>query len=76
MLDVGASVAEWLRSLSLNNLPLTAVGCNPDRDFGWNYQASLLNVGDFKKCTEGHQMSSSTSKAGTSSYHLYSVGVT
>jgi hypothetical protein len=29
----GASVAEWLRSLTSNHLPLTAVGSNPDRDF-------------------------------------------
>jgi hypothetical protein len=31
----GSSVAEWLRSLASNNLPLTAVGSNPDRDFGF-----------------------------------------
>jgi hypothetical protein len=30
---IGASVAEWLRSLNSNHLPLTAVGSNPDRDF-------------------------------------------
>jgi hypothetical protein len=29
----GASVAEWLRLLTSNHLPLTAVGSNPDRDF-------------------------------------------
>jgi hypothetical protein len=26
-------VAEWLRSLTSNHLPLTAVGSNPDRNF-------------------------------------------
>jgi hypothetical protein len=31
---IGASVAEWLRSFTSNHLPLTAVGSNPDRDFG------------------------------------------
>jgi hypothetical protein len=28
-----ASSAEWLRLLTSNHLPLTAVGLNPDRDF-------------------------------------------
>jgi hypothetical protein len=28
---LGASVAEWLRLLTSNHLPLTAVGSNPDR---------------------------------------------
>jgi hypothetical protein len=45
----GASVAEWLRSLTLNNLPLTAVGSNPERDFWFfmwgSYPASVRNVG-------------------------------
>jgi hypothetical protein len=27
-------VAKWLRLLTSNDLPLTAVGSNPDRDFG------------------------------------------
>jgi hypothetical protein len=35
-LDInGATVAEWLRSLSSNNLPLIAVVSNPDKDFGY-----------------------------------------
>jgi hypothetical protein len=33
--EFGASVAEWLRSLTSNLLPITAVGSNPDRDFGF-----------------------------------------
>jgi hypothetical protein len=37
----GASVAEWLRSLTLNHLPLTAVGSNPDRDFGFFHVGKL-----------------------------------
>jgi hypothetical protein len=31
---VGASMAEWLRSLTSNHLSLTAMGSNPDREFG------------------------------------------
>jgi hypothetical protein len=46
---IGASVAEWLRLLTSNHLLLTAVGLNPDRDFGFfhvrSYPASLQNVG-------------------------------
>jgi hypothetical protein len=38
---VGASVAEWLRSLTSNHLPLTAVGSNPDRDFGFFHERKL-----------------------------------
>jgi hypothetical protein len=30
-----ASVAEWQRSLTSNHLPLTVVGSNPERDFGF-----------------------------------------
>jgi hypothetical protein len=37
----GASVAEWLRSLTSNHLPLTAVGSNPDRDFGFFHVRKL-----------------------------------
>jgi hypothetical protein len=35
ILELGASVAEWLRSLTSNHLPLTSVGSNLDRDFGF-----------------------------------------
>jgi hypothetical protein len=40
-------VAEWLRSLTSNHLPLNAVGSNSDRDFDTqgSYLASLRNVG-------------------------------
>jgi hypothetical protein len=37
----GASVAEWLRSLTSNHLPLTAVGSNLDRDFGFFHVRKL-----------------------------------
>jgi hypothetical protein len=44
----GASVAKWLRLLTSNHLPLTAVGLNPYRDFGFFHvrklPASLRNV--------------------------------
>jgi hypothetical protein len=40
-LHVGASVAEWLRSLTSNHFPLTAVGSNPDRDFGFFHVRKL-----------------------------------
>ena len=33
----GVSVAEWLRSLTSNCLPLTDVGSNATRDFGFFY---------------------------------------
>jgi hypothetical protein len=36
-----ASVAEWLRSLTSNHLLLTAMGSNPDRDFGLSYVRKL-----------------------------------
>jgi hypothetical protein len=39
--DVGVSVAEWLRSLTSNHLPLTAVSSNPDRDFGFFHVRKL-----------------------------------
>jgi hypothetical protein len=39
--QAGASVAEWLRSLTLNHLPLTAVGWNPYRDFGFFHVRKL-----------------------------------
>jgi hypothetical protein len=32
----------WLRSLILNNLPLTAVGLNPDRGFGFCSSAEAI----------------------------------
>jgi hypothetical protein len=38
---LGASVAEWLRSLASNHLPLTAVGSNPDKDFGFFHVRKL-----------------------------------
>jgi hypothetical protein len=45
-------MAKWLRSFSSNYFPLTAVGSNPNRDFGFfhvrklsSYPASLQNVG-------------------------------
>jgi hypothetical protein len=38
---VGASVAEWLRSLTSNHLPLTAVGSNLDRDLGFFHVRKL-----------------------------------
>jgi hypothetical protein len=41
---MGASVAEWLKSLTSNNLPLTAVGSNPDRDFGFFHVRKLSVV--------------------------------
>jgi hypothetical protein len=34
-------VAEWLKSFTLNHLPLTAVGSNPDRDFGFFHVRKL-----------------------------------
>jgi hypothetical protein len=37
----GATVAEWLRSLTSNHLPLTAVGSNPGRDFGFFHVMKL-----------------------------------
>jgi hypothetical protein len=40
----GVSVAEWLRSLTSNYLPFTAVGLNPDRDIGFFH--SLWNISD------------------------------
>jgi hypothetical protein len=39
----GASVAEWFTSLTSNHLPLTAVGSNPDRDFGFFYVRKLFS---------------------------------
>jgi hypothetical protein len=49
MNNPGASVADWLRSLFSNHLPLTSVGSNPDRNFDsfmWgSYPACLRNVG-------------------------------
>jgi hypothetical protein len=33
--------AEWLRSLTSNHLPLTAVGSKPDRDFGFFHVRKL-----------------------------------
>jgi hypothetical protein len=41
---VGASVAEWLRFLTSNHLPLTAVGLNPDRDFGFFHVRKLSSI--------------------------------
>jgi hypothetical protein len=38
---IGASVAEWLRSLTSNHLPLTPVGSNPERDFGFFHVRKL-----------------------------------
>jgi hypothetical protein len=38
-----ASVAEWLRSLTSNLLPLTAVGSNPGRDFGFFHVRKLFS---------------------------------
>jgi hypothetical protein len=38
---LGLSVDEWLRSLISNHLPLTAVGSNPDRDFGFFHVMKL-----------------------------------
>jgi hypothetical protein len=37
----GVYVAEWLRSLTSNHLPLTAVGSNPNRDIGFFYVRKL-----------------------------------
>jgi hypothetical protein len=37
----GASVAELLRLLTSNHLPLTDVGSNPDRDFRFFYVRKL-----------------------------------
>jgi hypothetical protein len=37
----GASLAEWLKLLTSNYLPLTAVGSNPDRDFGFFHVRKL-----------------------------------
>jgi hypothetical protein len=34
-------MAEWLRSLTSNNLPFTAVGLNPYRDFGFFHVRKL-----------------------------------
>jgi hypothetical protein len=34
-------VSEWLRSLTLNHLPLTTVGSNFDRDFGFFHVRKL-----------------------------------
>jgi hypothetical protein len=31
---LSTKLTEWLRSFTSNHLPLTAVGSNPDRDFG------------------------------------------
>jgi hypothetical protein len=42
--NVGASVAKCLMSLTSVYFPLTAVGSNPDRDFGF-FHASLWKVG-------------------------------
>jgi hypothetical protein len=39
--DIGASVAEWLRSLTSNHLPITAVGSNPERGFGFFHVRKL-----------------------------------
>jgi hypothetical protein len=51
---VGASVAEWLKSLTLNNVSLTAVDSNPDRDFGFLHvrNTSLRNVGGSTQVSE------------------------
>jgi hypothetical protein len=38
---VGESVAEWLRSLISNHLPLIAVGSNPDMDVGFLHVRKL-----------------------------------
>jgi hypothetical protein len=34
LISLGASMAEWLRSLISQHLPYIVVGSNPDRDFG------------------------------------------
>jgi hypothetical protein len=51
---LGASVAEWLLSLTSNHLPRTAVGSNPTGtldSFMWgSYPASLRNVGGLLMC--------------------------
>jgi hypothetical protein len=39
--QAGVSVAEWLRSLTSNHLPLTVVGLNPYRDFGFFHVRKL-----------------------------------
>jgi hypothetical protein len=74
---IGAYVAEWLRSLTSDHLPLAAVGSNPDRDFGGSYPASLRNVGGSTQMPlcAWKMRSSSTSKAETSPNDLYCVGV-
>jgi hypothetical protein len=80
-------MAEWLRLLTSNHLLLTAMGSNLDRDCGFfyvrKYPARLWNVGgstqvpvlarnNVRKAT---LWSSSTSKAVTLPYDLYSVSV-
>jgi hypothetical protein len=37
----GASMAKWLRLLTSNHLPLSTVGSNPDRDFGFFHVRKL-----------------------------------
>jgi hypothetical protein len=60
---LGASMAKWFRSLTLNHLPLTALGSNPNRDFGYFHVRNLAYGTFVPEITEGHLRSSSISKA-------------
>jgi hypothetical protein len=74
MEEYWVSVAAWLRLLTLNHLPLIAVGSNPNRDFGFKL---VMECGWFySEIMQGWHLSfSSTNKARQSPY-VYCVGKT